>query len=420
MLRKVLKLSSVVTIAGSAGLYYKANNDEGKYSIYIFIYLFIFVFLYLSNICYLYQSFYNTGTKRSLIFWYNMFPMYVHYRGIQFLNRDIKVLSDDKADSMYEELHLKYAPEAKELVYNLKGFYLKQAQLLSTADDFVPAPYLKWFKDTQDNVPSNFKNNEAKLYVTERLKKELNLEFDDVFSHWDNTPIGVASIGQVHKAILKSNGKVVAVKILPDGIEYKFRSDIKTCIDFCRLAMPQHLSGLKEIEKQFLTEFDFVAEAHNLDRVRKNIIPRWKDFVDIPEPHLELCSKSLLVMDMLEGVKLIDGIRSQYERLAKSLGKTMEELESEKIEKIKNGTFIFKSIEEEKKTQANIKKLFLIKDLTNPINIGRFIYNYSPIALIYGQYDYIWSEELLDLGDLAIISIISYLSYHIYNIYLSN
>jgi hypothetical protein len=40
--------------------------------------------------------------------------------------------------------------------------------------------------------------------------------------------IFIASIGQVHKAILRKNHEEVAVKILVPGIEQRFRSDIAT------------------------------------------------------------------------------------------------------------------------------------------------------------------------------------------------
>ena len=55
------------------------------------------------------------------------------------------------------------------------------------------------------------------------------------------------------------------------NVEAMFRSDIKTMQDFCALAQPEHLVMLQEVEKQFLTEFDFREEAKNLELVRKNM-----------------------------------------------------------------------------------------------------------------------------------------------------
>jgi aarF domain-containing kinase len=65
--------------------------------------------------------------------------------------------------------------------------------------------------------------------------------------------------------------------------------------------MPQHVSGFSEIEKQFLTEFDYVAEADNLSRVRANVLPKWNNKINIPKPYMELCSRHILVMEYLDG-----------------------------------------------------------------------------------------------------------------------
>lgn len=59
------------------------------------------------------------------------------------------------------------------------------------------------------------------------------------------------------------------------NVEAMFRSDIKTMKDFCALAQPEHLVMLKEVEKQFLTEFDFREEANNLELVRTNMRRAW-------------------------------------------------------------------------------------------------------------------------------------------------
>ena len=82
------------------------------------------------------------------------------------------------------------------------------------------------------------------------------------------------------------------MKVQAPGIERKFRADIRTCIAFCRLAMPQHVPPLEEIEKQFLTEFDYREEAKNLADVRAAVLPKWRHKVAIPLPYPELCTRS--------------------------------------------------------------------------------------------------------------------------------
>jgi aarF domain-containing kinase len=274
--------------------------------------------------------------------------------------------------------------------------------------------------------------SEAKEYVAKLCKDELGKDFDDIFESWDDVPLGVASIGEVHRAVLKENKQTVAVKVLVPGIEQKFKSDIKTIKMFCQLAMPQHVPAFDEIEKQFLTEFDYTKEAENLDRARNNIIKRWSQNdadnntsnskqaptlsdrvfqwlsvltntqnaeieVVVPKPYTNYCSTHMLVMEYLDGVKLADGVREQYRKLAPLMGKTLEQLEAENKKLIEEGKFSFKDIEEEKKSQQKTRVLLALKDIYNTNGL-RFLYNYSPLRALYGPKEYVWTDVPVDLA----------------------
>ena len=340
----------------------------------------------------------DEGAQRTIQFWYNIFPLYVTYRTVQLLNRDLGILGDERAMEIYESYHETFSPQVKDVVYRMWGFYLKQAQLLSTQDDFVPQAYMRWVKDTQDNVPSEFSSSQARDYAALTIKAELGLEFDDVFESWDDIPLGVASIGEVHRAVLRKTKEVVAVKILVPGIEKRFRSDISTLRAFCKLAMPQHVSGFAEIEKQFLTEFDYRAEADNLYRVRANVLPKWSSKVDIPRPHLELCSRHILVMDYMKGVKLVDGIMAGLEKVAALQGKTAQALLEEQKAKITAGTLEYRTLEESKNDLQKIQKMLTLRDCLLTLNPLRLAYNWSPARLITGPIPYKWTPMPLDLG----------------------
>ena len=349
----------------------------------------------------------DEGTRRSAEFWRVCGPIWAHYRVVQLLNRDLRVLSDEIADPYYEKLHEKYTDTARDITYKLRGFYLKNAQLLSTQDDFLPPAYMKWVKDTQDNVPSEFKGDEAKLYCARCMKEELNLNFDDVFEWWDDNPIGVASIGEVHKARLRKTGQEVAVKLQFPNMETKFRADVKTIRDFCDIAMPQHSSAFREIEKQFATEFDYAGEAHNLSTIRDKVVEKYGKLVDVPKPYLELCSKHILVMDFLHGKKLVDGVRDNFRALGALVNKSLEELEAERKADIAKGIYVLKNIDEEIKQTEKIEQLMYYKDLFSTVNIGRFIYNnLTPLPFIYqnngksGYLPYVWTDKVLSLGKL--------------------
>ena len=345
---------------------------------------------------YLYQT--DEGSRRSMTFWYNVFPIYMQYRFVQFINKDIGFISDENAAYKYDALHARHSYFVRDLVYRMRGFYLKQAQLMSTQDDFVPPEYMAWCKDTQDNVPSEFAGSEARDYTAMKMKEELGLNFDDVFESFDNVPLGVASIGEVHRAVLKGSKEVVAVKILVPGIESRFRADIRTLQTFCRLAMPQHVTAFDEIEKQFCTEFNFIGESKNLENVRNSVMPKWGKLVHIPKPHLELCSHHVLVMEYLDGVKLVDGIKQKLGKVAALQGKSVDDLMAENVEAMKAGNFRYKSIAESRQEQQRLKYYLAARDWLLTLNIPRLVYNCSPARLLTGPMQYALTDAPVDLG----------------------
>ena len=49
--------------------------------------------------------------------------------------------------------------------------------------------------------------------VKDIVESELGKKLEDIFSEFEEKPLASASLGQVHKAKLKSTGEVVAVKV---------------------------------------------------------------------------------------------------------------------------------------------------------------------------------------------------------------
>ncbi len=340
---------------------------------------------------------YDEGTARSVTFWYHAFPVWAQYRAVQWRNRDLAkigvpswtglTLGDADADAAYERLHERHALKVRDLVFDMRGFYFKNAQLLSTRDDFVPRQYLEWCKLTQDQAPAEMAPGQAEAIARAKLAETGH---PDAFEWWEEEPCGVASIGQVHRARLarRYGGKDVVVKVQAPGIERKFRSDIRTCIDFCRLAMPQHVPPLEEIEKQFLTEFDYREEAKNLEEVRRNVMPRWSKKVEIPAPVRQLCTREVLVMDAIPGVKLVDGIRARFGELAASRGVDPEELERVQKEKIAGGELQPRSARAEAAAtrRANLA-----------LRLGDRLWR-RPIAFLTGA-PYVPSPSLVNVGE---------------------
>lgn len=177
------------------------------------------------------------------------------------------------------------------------------------------------FQDTmsilQDECPAR-PFNEVKSII----ESEYNAPLSTIFTSFEETPIGAASIGQVHRATLK-NGERVVVKIMYPNVESVFRGDVRTIKLFAQIAQPVHVPPLIEIEKQFMTEFDYVQEARQLDMVRNNMISSGiagnNGKCSIPRPYLELCTKRVLVMEELKGDKLVTELKRDMERQKKRM-----------------------------------------------------------------------------------------------------
>ena len=89
------------------------------------------------------------------------------------------------------------------------------------------------------------------------------------------------------------------------------------------MAMPEHVPVFDEIEKQFMTEFDYVKEAENLSLISANIAKEPKFVgkggheigVVVPLPFPKLCTKNVLTMEELPPAqKLADGLKEDLAR----------------------------------------------------------------------------------------------------------
>ena len=97
----------------------------------------------------------------------------------------------------------------------------------------------------------------------------------------------------------------------------------------CRIALPGWSPILPELERQFMTEFDYMNEAANLKSVRENMLNSpYRNHVYVPEPLLKFSTRNVLIMEKLEGEKIAsDAERKLTNALNgdKTLAKTLME-----------------------------------------------------------------------------------------------
>jgi len=155
----------------------------------------------------------------------------------------------------------------------------------------------------QDQLPG-FDGDEA----MELIEKDLNKEIDEIFSKIDKNPISAASLGQVHKAILK-DGNTVAVKVQRPGLREQITLDLyivrnialwlKNNIGLIRSDL---VALIDELGKRVFEEMDYINEADNAEKFRKMHEQNIK--IAVPKIYQEFTSRRVLTMEWIDGTKL--------------------------------------------------------------------------------------------------------------------
>lgn len=258
-------------------------------------------------------------TKRAATFYSTAVPIIANYYGL-IGNLKIQELfgtkqfSEEEIETLWANLHEDGAVKLSKVVTELKGFYVKTAQIIASRQDLFPEQYCEALNGFTDNLDPMDASLAKAVVATELLNRDE--KFSDVFSEFDDEPLGAASIAQVHRAVLteKYGGREVAIKIQRPSIESKLLGDVanlKAVSKRFRDALPlDYYTVMCELEKQLADEFDFVAEAVAMDRIYQ-ALSRSMDGTELTEPPIVLprpvpglISKRVLVMDYLKGVPL--------------------------------------------------------------------------------------------------------------------
>ena len=276
----------------------------------------------------------SEAVHRATYFWWKVAPLVTHYKFTKWWLRKTKAPLE-KRDKIYNELHDKYAPIAYEVALELKGLYVKLAQITSSRPDFVPPQYMELFVAAQDSLPQ-WPIEDVKEIIDATLSGKDDhqlLSFESAFEDIDEIALGSASIGQCHKATIK--GKYareltgddddaavavdVAVKVMHPGAEQRFRHDFQVFRWLCKVALTGWEPILDECYRQIMSEFDYRKEANSLDTIRKAMINSpFRKSIRVPKPVFELCGKEMLVMELFDGENMSDSLENE---LSEILGK---------------------------------------------------------------------------------------------------
>lgn len=207
-----------------------------------------------------------------------------------------------KADPSVEEKTL--GERIRLTLEELGPTFIKFGQVMSTRPDLFPPDVIKELEKLQAHVPAfSFET------VQSIIEEELNQPMGDLFESFDEVPLAAASIGQVHRATLKT-GESVAVKVQRPEISNKIDVDFEILSEMASLAQMrldwakqyQVKEVVEELKETLKLELDYTMEAHHMGRIGEQFAN--DPDVIIPEVFHDYTTKRVLVMDYIAGEKI--------------------------------------------------------------------------------------------------------------------
>lgn len=192
------------------------------------------------------------------------------------------------------------------IIEELGPTFIKLAQVLSNRPDLLPAALINEFEKLQDKVPP-FETSLARSIIEVEIGKPIS----EIFSYFDDLPIGAASIGQVHRARLVS-GEDVVVKVQRPNVADKVMTDLSLLREFVKLTenyfvnagLLNPLDIVETFDKSMRRELDYSIEARNIEQFHK--IYGTDSGFDIPKVYREISTPKVLVIEFIGGCKITD------------------------------------------------------------------------------------------------------------------
>jgi ubiquinone biosynthesis protein len=200
--------------------------------------------------------------------------------------------------------HFPTPKEVRETFEELGLTFLKLGQVLALRRDLLPDTYIAELEQLLDQLPAlEFQS------VRTAIEAELRLPVEAVFSSFSETPLGAATIAQVHEATTH-DGRRVVVKVQRPDLKTMIATDIAALNRLVAIveALFPRLRALdlpvvvSEFADSLELETDFTREARSITIFRlalKNIPEIW-----IPSVVAEYSTGVILTMEYAEGERV--------------------------------------------------------------------------------------------------------------------
>ncbi|WP_424095220.1 ABC1 kinase family protein [Moorena producens] len=225
----------------------------------------------------------------------------------------------------------KNANELRQIFEDLGGFWVKTGQLLALRNDILPDEICDQLIRLQYEAIGF-----PMAMVRSTIESELGAPMEKIFQDFDETPLAAASIGQVHRATLRSKRKPVVVKIQRPNLAEAFKRDldlIKVVVNLLiSLNFMSYLrldEAVSQLDKIFNEELDYRYEASNTRNMRKTLK---QHKIYVPKIYDKYCKRRVLVMEYIDGVLASDYIKvSNRDPVRASQWEDENDFDSEKV-----------------------------------------------------------------------------------------
>ncbi|XP_073009800.1 protein ABC transporter 1, mitochondrial [Typha latifolia] len=265
--------------------------------------------------------------------------------------------TDDKQSALSPFLSEQNAERLALALCRMRGAALKLGQMLSIQDEsLVPAPILAALdivRQGADVMPRS--------QLNAVLDAELGPDWSSKLRSFDYEPLAAASIGQVHRAVMK-DGLEVAIKIQYPGVADSIESDIenvRSLLSYTNL-IPKGLyldRAIKVAKEELSRECDYLLEARNQKQFR-DMLSNSEGFY-VPMVIDKISSRKVLTTEFVPGIP-IDKVALLSQETRNYVGRKLLELTLKEL-------FIFRFMQ----TDPNWSN-FLYDDATRIINLIDF------------------------------------------------
>nr|WP_178634361.1 AarF/UbiB family protein [uncultured Mediterraneibacter sp.] len=191
------------------------------------------------------------------------------------------------------------------ILEDLGPTFVKVGQIMALHSDILPQRYCdELMLLCTEAAPMPFEE------VVSVIDESYGRSWHKVFASIDETPIGSASIAQVHRAVLKT-GEEVVVKVQRKGIYEMMARDIELMRRAVKLMPPVSIKNMADLDLVLdelwsvtRDEMNFLTEASNLEefaRLNKDV-----NFVKIPVLYQQYTTVHVLVMEYIDGCGIDD------------------------------------------------------------------------------------------------------------------